>query len=193
MSPNRHPLAQRRARTVPFGPCMRLQFENRATVHHHVEKILRIEHITESAAVQHEIDAYAHLLPDGTNWKATLFIELADPSERARELPQLSRAVHELHVDVPGLRRVRVSANDDLADRHLARPSAVHFLRFQFSAAERAALRSAQAIVLGCTHPAYPFSQLIGPSTLGHLVHDFDLAQYFPTELEPCATSMSPR
>jgi hypothetical protein len=172
---------------------MRLQFENRATVRHHVEKMLRIEHVTEPAAVQHDIDAYAHLLPDGTNWKATLFIELADPTERARELPELSRAVHELYLEVPGLGRVRVSANDDLADRHLARPSAVHFLRFQFSAAERAALRGAHAIVLGCTHPAYPFSQLIGASTLGHLVHDFDLAQYFPTELEPCATSMSPR
>lgn len=95
MSPHHHPPAQRRARTVPFGPCRRLQFENRATVRHHVEKILRIECITDPAAVQHEIDAYAHLLPDGTNWKATLFIELADPIERARELPQLSRAVHE--------------------------------------------------------------------------------------------------
>jgi len=172
---------------------MRLQFENRATVRHHVDRILRIERITDPLAVQHEFAAYAPLLPDGTNWKATLFIELADPAERARELPQLSRAVHELYVDVPGLRRVRVSANDDLADRHLARPSAVHFLRFQFSAAERAALRSAHAIVLGCTHPAYPFSQLIGPSTLAHLLRDFDLAQYFPTELEPCATSTSPR
>jgi len=193
MSPNPHLLAQRRARTVPFGPCMRLQFENRATVRHHVEKILRIERITEPTAAQHEIDAYAHLLPDGTNWKATLFIELADPIERARELPQLSRAVHELYVDVPGLGKVRVSANDDLADRHLARPSAVHFLRFEFSAAQRAALRSAQAIVLGCMHPAYPFSELIGPSTLGHLVRDLDPAQHVLTELEPCATSMSPR
>lgn len=192
MSPHHHPPAQRRARTVPFGPCRRLQFENRATVRHHVEKILRIECITDPAAVQHEIDAYAHLLPDGTNWKATPFIELPDPIERARELPQLSRAVHELYVDVPGHCRVRVSANDDLADRHLVRPSAVHFLRFQFSADERAALRSAHAVVLGCTHAAYPFSQLVGASTLAHLLQDLAAPQPVPTELEPCATPASP-
>ena len=54
----------RRERAVAFGPCMRLQFENRTTVRQHVEKMLRIERITDPGAVQQEVDAYAHLLPD---------------------------------------------------------------------------------------------------------------------------------
>ena len=192
MTSPEHPLAQRRERTVPLGPCMRVQFENRATVRHHVERMLRVERITDPRGVQHEIDAYAHLLPDGTNWKATLFIELADPIERLRELPQLSHAVHQLHVDVPGCGRVRVSANDDLSDRHLARPSAVHFLRFQFSARQRAALHGAHAVVLGCTHPAYPFSQRLGAPTLGHLLRDFTPTLPLHPEPEPCALPPSP-
>ena len=56
--------------------------------------------------LQHEIDTYAHLVPDGTNWKATLLIELPDAQERERELPQLNEAAHRLYVDVPQHRRV---------------------------------------------------------------------------------------
>ena len=162
---------------------MRLQFENRTTVRQHIERMLRTECITDPSAVQHEVDAYAHLLPDGTNWKATLFIELADTAERARELPQLSEAAHRIYIDVPGHGRVTASANDDLADRHLSRPSAVHFLRFQFSAPQRAALCSAGTVILGCAHAAYPFRALIGAPAYARLLEDFAPTQ--PTRPEP--------
>lgn len=171
---------------------MRLQFENRTTVRQHVDKMLRIERISDPSAVQHEVDAYAHLLPDGTNWKATLFIELADAVERTRELPQLSEAAHRVYVDIPGHGRVTASANDDLADRHVGRPSAVHFLRFQFSAPQRAALCRVDTVILGCAHAAYPFRALIGAPAYARLLNDFAPAQPLSTRTSPCVNPVSP-
>lgn len=151
-------IALRRSRTFAFGPCMRLQFENRETIRHQVAEVLRTERITDPRSARDEADAYAHLLPDGSNWKATLFIELPDANERARELPHLNEAVHRLRLDIPGHGQVIGLANEDLPDGHRTRPSAVHFVRFQFSASQRAALwRAEQPLTLRCLHGAYPF------------------------------------
>ncbi|HKX42231.1 MAG TPA: DUF3501 family protein [Burkholderiaceae bacterium] len=169
-------IAHRRARTLALGPCMRLQFEDHETIRHQVETILRAERLGhDPLAARHERAAYAHLLPDGTSWNATLFIELPDAAERARELPQLNEAVHELGLAWPGHVRVMACANADLPDRHRQRPSAVHFLRFAFTAAQRAALRqlaAADSPTLVCTHPAYPFAARIAPPLLVHLQRD---------------------
>lgn len=137
---------------------MRLQFENRETIRHQVAEVLRAERTTDPRAARDEAGAYAHLLPDGSNWKATLFIELPDAAERARELPQLNEAVHRLRLDIPGHGQVIGFANEDLPDGHRTRPSAVHFVRFQFSDRQRAALwRTKPPLTLRCLHGAYPF------------------------------------
>ncbi|HEX2009308.1 MAG TPA: DUF3501 family protein [Roseateles sp.] len=52
-------------------------------------------------AIQCEIDAYAPLVPDGTNWKATLLIAYPDPQERKRKR-ELIGLVGRLLVEVEG-------------------------------------------------------------------------------------------
>jgi hypothetical protein len=51
--------------------------------------MLHIEKIFEEAGIESEIEAYAPLVPDGGNWKATMLIEYPDPNERKRELARL--------------------------------------------------------------------------------------------------------
>jgi hypothetical protein len=166
-------MAHRRARSVALGPCMRLQFEDALTLRHQIQEVLRAERITSAQGMQQEIDAYAHLLPDGSNWKATLLIELPDAQERRRELPLLNQAAHQLYVELRGQPRVYAQANEDLPDRHhLARPSAVHFLRFQFQASWRAVLEAGGAVRLGCAHERYEYRRMIPPATLERLRHD---------------------
>ena len=70
-------IAHRRERSLALGPRMWLQFEDELTVHHQIQEVLRAE---PGAKLQHETDTYAHLLPDGNSWKATLLIELAGAS-----------------------------------------------------------------------------------------------------------------
>jgi Protein of unknown function (DUF3501) len=165
-------IAHRRERSVALGPCMRLQFEDELTIRHQIREVLRAERITGIEAMQHEIDTYAHLLPDGLNWKATLLIELPDAHERRRRLPQLDKAAHRIYMDVAQQSRVFAQANEDLIDRHLTRLSAVHFLRLQFCEPSRAVVLSGATVTLGCAHDQYAFRRVVPPATMTRLRRD---------------------
>lgn len=158
----RRMIAYRRARTLEFGPCMRVQFEDALTLRYQVQEILRAERIADAHGVRGELGAYAHLLPDASNWTATLFIEVPDAALRARRLPRLSLAAHRIHLDIDG-QRICALANEDLASganaRHLERPSGVHFLRFELDSQARAAVESGAVVTLGCDDPACPLRQ----------------------------------
>lgn len=165
-------IEHRRLRSVALGPFMRLQFEDALTIRHQIQEVLHIERSAGLDAMQQEIDTYAPLLPDGTNWKATLMIELPDATERRRELPALSEAAHHVYVDVAGLPRCIAHANEDQADRHLGRPSGVHFLRFELPPGTRLALMSGAAATLGCAHMRYAFRHRIPTATVERLCGD---------------------
>lgn len=152
-------IAHRRARSLALGPTMTLQFEDEASVRYQIQEVMHAECIVAAADVQDTIDRFAHLLGNGHQWHATLFIELPDAQRRLRELPALSDAAHHLYLGCGALPRVVASANDDLADRHRGRPSAVHFLRFALPPAHRAALRAGQPVLLGCAHRAYAWQR----------------------------------
>lgn len=159
-------IAHRRERSVHLGPAMWLQFEDEASVRYQIQEMLLAERVVERDAVQHTIEHYAHLLGGAWQWCATLFIGLPDAARRARELPQLSRAAHHLYVGCGVLPRAVAEANEDLADRHLGRPSAVHFLRFALSPELHEALSAGEAAVLGCAHPAYAWQMPLPPALL---------------------------
>ena len=82
-------IAHRRLRTVRLGEHMTLQFEDEQTIRRQIQEMLHIEKIFDEAGIQDEIDVYAALVPDGSNWKATMLIEYPDPHERKRELARL--------------------------------------------------------------------------------------------------------
>lgn len=167
-------IAHRRARTVQLGPAMLLQFEDAQTIRYQVQEVLHAERMADPLAVRHELEAYAHLLPDGTQWKASLLIELPDAAERAREMPVLSEAAHRLYVQAPGRARVFAFANEDQPDRHRTRPSGVHFLRFQLPQAVCAQVLAGAAVAIGCAHPGYSWHAPMPAATLARL--RFDLA-----------------
>ena len=54
-----------------------------------VQEMLRAERIFEAAGIQDELDVYNALIPDGSNWKATMLIEFEDVAERRKALTQL--------------------------------------------------------------------------------------------------------
>ena len=82
-------IAHRRLRTVHLGEHVSVQFEDETTIRRQIQEMLHIEKIFEEEGIRSEIEAYAPLLPDGTNWKATMLIEYPDVHERKRELARL--------------------------------------------------------------------------------------------------------
>ncbi|MGZ5131678.1 MAG: DUF3501 family protein [Caldimonas sp.] len=165
-------IAHRRLRSVQLGEHLNLQFEDETTVLRQIQEMLHIEKIFDEQGIQGEIDAYAALVPDGSNWKATLLIEYADPNERKRELGRLIGVEDRLFVEVEGHERSYAIADEDLDRENDEKTSAVHFLRFEFSKPARDALRAGAGARLGCDHTHYPAHVTIAPETLASLAGD---------------------
>ena len=64
-------IAHRKLRSVHLGEHITLQFEDEKTIRRQIQEMLHIEKIFDEEGIQSEIDAYAALVPDGSNWKAT--------------------------------------------------------------------------------------------------------------------------
>ena len=79
-------MAHKKNRTLHLGEHVTLIFEDELTVRYQIQEMLRVERVFEEAGIQDELDAYNPLVPDGSNWKATMMIEYADPRERSRML-----------------------------------------------------------------------------------------------------------
>jgi len=165
-------IAHRRARTVHLGEHITLQFEDRETIQYQIQEMLRVEKIFEEEGIQSELDAYNPLIPDGSNWKATMLIEYADINERRRELARLIDVEDRMFVEVEGQPRVYAIADEDLDRETDEKTSAVHFLRFEFTAPMRAALLAGAGVKLGCDHTNYPQHIEIAPEQLASLVKD---------------------
>jgi len=165
-------IAHRRLRSVALGEHMSLQFEDEQTIRYQIQEMLRIEKIFEEEGIQGELDAYLPLLPDGTNWKATMLLEYPDPHERRRELARLIGVEDRMFVEVEGHARVYAIADEDLPRENAEKTSAVHFLRFEFTPAMREALRAGAAAKLGCEHANYPMHAQIAAETLASLAGD---------------------
>ena len=165
-------IAHRRRRSVALGEHMTLQFEDEQTIRYQIQEMLRVEKIFEEEGLQAEIDAYAPLVPDGSNWKATMLIEYPDPHERKRELARLIGVEDRLFVEVEGHPRVDAIADEDLDRETEEKTSSVHFVRFEFTPAAREAVRAGASVKLGCDHTNYPAHLTIAPETLALLAGD---------------------
>jgi hypothetical protein len=165
-------IAQRRLRSVQLGEHVNLQFESEVTIRYQIQEMLRIEKIFEEEGIQSEIDAYAPLVPDGDNWKATMLIEYPDVNERRRELARLIGVEDHMYVDIEGHDRVYAIADEDLDRENDEKTSAVHFVRFQLEARQIAAIKAGAQVKLGCDHTHYPFHQVIAADTLASLAGD---------------------
>ena len=164
--------AHRKLRSVHLGEHMTLQFESEMTIRYQIQEMLRIEKIFEEAGIQQEIDAYTPLLPDGSNWKATMLIEYPDVNERKRELARLIGVEDRMFIETEGHARVYAMADEDLDRENEEKTSAVHFVRFEFDAATKAAIQAGAAVKLGCDHTHYPAHTQIAPEVLASLVAD---------------------
>lgn len=165
-------IAHRKLRSVALGDHITLQFESETTIRYQIQEMLRIEKIFEEEGIAQEIEAYAPLMPDGSNWKATMLIEYPDVNERKRELARLIGVEDRMFVEVEGLARVYAIADEDLDRENDEKTSAVHFLRFELTPAMCAAVKAGAGVKLGCDHTNYPAHTAIAPEVLASLAGD---------------------
>jgi hypothetical protein len=165
-------IAHKKIRTVHLGEHVTLQFEDALLIRYQIQEMLRIERIFEDAGIQGELDAYNPLVPDGGNWKATMFVEYTDEAERRRMLARLKGVERRVWVQVGGGARVYAIADEDLERENDEKTSAVHFLRFDLQPDARAQLRRGAALAIGVEHPEYAASLVVSPQVRDSLAGD---------------------
>ncbi|MDP2369677.1 DUF3501 family protein [Rhodoferax sp.] len=165
-------MAHRKLRSVRLGEHINLQFESATTIRYQIQEMLRIEKIFEEDGILQEIEAYAPLVPDGGNWKATMMIEYPDVNERKRELARLIGVEDRLFVEVEGMERVYAIADEDLDRENDEKTSAVHFVRFELTPAMCAAVKAGAGVKIGCDHTHYPAHVSVAAETLVSLAGD---------------------
>jgi hypothetical protein len=148
-------IAHKKDRAIQLGANVTLIFEDELTIRYQVQEMLRAEKIFEQAGIIDELEAYNPLIPDGSNWKATMMIEYPDENERRVKLAQLIGVEDRVWVQVQGCDRVHAVADEDLERDNGQKTSAVHFLRFELAVAMVAALRSGAVLAMGVDHPHY--------------------------------------
>lgn len=146
-------IEHKRVRTLPLGEHITLFFEDELTIRYQVQEMLRAERIFEQRGIEDELEAYNPLIPDGSNWKATMMIEYPDVEERRRMLEKLIGVEDKVWVRVEGCPRVYAIADEDMERANAEKTSAVHFLRFELDAAMVQALRRGSGLAAGVDHP----------------------------------------
>lgn len=148
-------IAHKKNRRVQIGKNVTLIFEDELTVRYQIQEMLRIERTFEEAGIDDELEAYNPLVPDGSNWKATMMIEYPDPQERQLWLARLIGIEDRVWVQVTGQPRVFAVADEDLDRENEVKTSSVHFLRFELSDSMKQALRGSADISVGVDHADY--------------------------------------
>ncbi len=159
-------------RRVVIGEHAALYFEDALTMQYQVQEMLRIEKIFEAEGIQDELDVYNPLIPDGQNWKATFMVEFSDVEERRAALARFVGIEKALWVQVEGLDRVYAIANEDLDRSTDDKTSAVHFVRFELSAAMVSAAKQGVSIKAGISHPEYDEETVLNNTVRESLVGD---------------------
>jgi hypothetical protein len=77
-----------------------------------------------------------------------------------------------MFVEVEGHVRSYAIADEDLDRENAEKTSAVHFVRFEFTTAQRQAVRAGAAVKIGCDHTNYPAHMAVPAETLASLAGD---------------------
>ena len=166
-------IAHKKPRTVRLGDHVTLVFEDELTIRYQVQEMLRVERIFEEQGILDELEAYNPLIPDGSNWKATMLIEYPDPAERKGALARLIGIEDKVWVRVGGLDRRFAIADEDLDRENEEKTSSVHFLRFELDAPMKQALKAGEPLAIGVDHAAYAAQRdPVAPETRQSLLAD---------------------
>ncbi len=165
-------LAHKKDRILHVGEHVTLVFEDELTIRYQIQEMLRIERTFEEAGILDELEAYNPLVPDGSNFKATMMIEYSEVEERRTWLPKLIGVEDRVWLQTDGQPPIRAIADEDLDRENDEKTSAVHFLRFELTPAMKQALKAGAVLTVGIDHPSYTASVAVPEKLRASLLND---------------------
>jgi len=171
-------MQHKKNRRLELGNNLVLLFEDRLVMQYQVQEMLKAEKIFEADGIQEELDAYNPLIPDGTNWKATMMIQYADIAERQQMLTKLVGIENNIWLRVDGQDKVYPIADEDLERATDDKTSAVHFLRFELTASMIDEIHKGATISAGVEHEYYNVTlDAIPDNVTASLANDLEIIQ----------------
>lgn len=148
-------IAHKENRRLELGDNILLSFEDRLTMQYQMQEMLKAEKIFDAAGIDEELSAYNPLIPDGTNWKATMLIQYPEVEERQYQLTRLIGIEDLIWMQVAGFDKIYAIADEDLERDNAEKTSAVHFMRFELNNDMCSAVKNGAAISAGVEHENY--------------------------------------
>jgi hypothetical protein len=166
-----HASAHRDARTIRVGPNAILMFEDRLTIRHQLQEIIRVEQLSEPASIQAEIDSYRFLIPDGNNFKASFILEFADADERRARGPSLIGIERAVWMRVEGLLRILGRVSNEPEAPAQAAPL-LYRLAFDLNLHDVRSLRAGARLSIGIDHECYSAKLVVNETQHALLLDD---------------------
>ncbi len=167
-------LQHKKDRKLIIGTHLLLIFEDTLTIRYQIQEMLRVERVFEATGIQDELDAYNPLIPDGDNLKCTLLIQYNDVEERRRRLTELVGIEDVIWLQFGDTGKVYPIADEDMDRDTEDKTSAVHFMRYQFSADQVKAAKAGALLTAGVDLTAFPADTVSVPDNIrASLVGDF--------------------
>ncbi len=151
-------MAHKENRRLELGDNLLLSFEDQLIMQYQVQEMLKAEKIFDAEGIEEELAVYNTLIPDGSNWKATMLIQYPDVEERQKQLARLIGIEDLIWLQVEGFEKVYAIADEDLERDNAEKTSAVHFMRFELNKEMIAAVKSGAAISAGVDHENYRYT-----------------------------------
>jgi hypothetical protein len=165
-------IAYKRVRRFQLGPDIVVTFENRTTMTFQVHEMMRAERMVHDEQIQEELDIYNSLLPNGSDLSATLFIEITAEHEIREKLHQFLGLTNGESVFVR-FGDHSVPAQFEEGREEEDKISSVHYIRFPFTDAQRAAFKDLNlAASLDISYRDYTYSIPMSPETRASLIAD---------------------
>jgi hypothetical protein len=169
----RRVIGLKKNRRLPVGQMVTFVFENHDTILFQIQEMMRAERIVDDDAIRREIETYNQLLPDENELAATMLIELPDAARIRDEITKF----HGVNTGEATYVRVgdeRVPGVFDAGQSDDRRISAVQYVRFRFSDAQREAfVTGSNPAWLVIDHPNYCHEALASGAVREELAKDF--------------------
>ncbi|PLX36753.1 MAG: DUF3501 domain-containing protein [Hyphomicrobiales bacterium] len=164
-------LPTKKLRRIHVGPFATFYFENFETMLFQIQEMLYIERGGEEQ-IKDELNAYNPLVPQGSELVATVMLEIEDGKRRTETLKTLTHIEQHMFVQVGDEKVYCVPEEDAERTSPDGKTSSVHFVRFPFSDAQKAAFAGAQVIV-GIDHENYAHMAMLSADSKAELARDF--------------------
>jgi len=166
-------LPAKKLRRVDVGPVCTFYFENYDTMLFQIHEMLHIERGGEEQ-IEDELNAYNPLIPQGSELVATVMFEIDNPVKRLETLLSLTHIEKHLFVKVGDDTVYCVPEEDVERTSEDGKTSSVHFVRFPFSEAQKAAfVDPSVTVIVGSDHKNYAHMAMLSMDSRLELARDF--------------------